>query len=67
MTAISFKSDSGDDSLEVSNNESATVFIDRLVERYGTEWEYIHVVCIESTDYSDECIQGLINKSKEKY
>ncbi len=67
MTGISFKSESGDDYLEISNNESARAFIERLAKSYGDEWYHVHVVCITSTDYSHKFLLDLISKSKAKY
>lgn len=61
MTAISFKSHSGDDYLEISENESLSVFLNRLKEEFDDEWYYLDVVLIKSTDFKEDVIYDMLN------
>lgn len=60
MTAISFKSESSDDYLEISENEPLDVFLNRLKEKYEEEWYFLNIVLIKSTDFDEKEIHNKI-------
>lgn len=62
MTAISFKSHSGDDYLEISENEPLDDFLLRIKESYGDEWNYLDLVLVKSTNFKVSEIERKLKK-----
>ena len=60
-TAISYKSESGDDYLKLYDNDETPKKIIAAEKRYfGDEWEYLEIIDIVSTDLDiDELRKGL--------
>lgn len=54
MTAISFKSESGDDYLEISQRETIEELTFRLADKHKEEWSFLNVVLISTTEHNEE-------------
>lgn len=70
MTAISFRSESGDDYLELLVNIEGKIELKKAIkdlsEDYGDEWSFFTIIKVKSYSLDENLVESEINKSINK-